>query len=104
MQPKQSDRAARLPPRAYERLLEISVQLNARHDVDELIQYIVETAASLLDCGAASLMLYDGKVDRLRFIATTGSDASALHAILVPVSGSLAGRIDADSRSADGCP
>ena len=98
MQPRLADRAARLPSRAYERLLEISVQLNARHDVDELIQYIVETAASLLDCGAASLLLYDAKVDRLRFIATTGSDASALQAILVPVSGSVAGRIFAENR------
>ncbi len=77
----------------HERLLEISVQLNTQHDVDELLQYIIETAALLLDCEAASLLVFDSKSRHLRFAAATGSDPAALASIPVPLSGSVAGRI-----------
>ncbi|MGI9173983.1 MAG: ATP-binding protein [Rhodothermales bacterium] len=84
--------------RAYERLLEISVHLNSTRDLDDLLLYIIETAASVLNCEAASLLLFDEEAGQLRFAAATGSDAEALAAIPVPLHGSLAGRIFAQNQ------
>ncbi len=43
------------------RLVEVSLALNSTLDPDELLQSIIDAAAELLDCQAASLMLYDIK-------------------------------------------
>ena len=88
-----TDRGPAPTARAYERLLEISVHLNSTRDLDDLLLYIIETATSVLNCEAASLLLFDEEAGQLRFAAATGSDAEALAAIPVPLHGSLAGRI-----------
>ena len=93
MHATRTDRGPTPTARAYERLLEISVHLNSTRDLDDLLLYIIETAASVLNCEAASLLLFDEGVGELRFAAATGSDAEALAAIPVPLHGSLAGRI-----------
>ena len=87
------DRGPSPTARAYERLLEISVHLNSTRDLDDLLLYIIETVASVLNCEAASLLLFDEEAGQLRFAAATGSDTKALAAIPVPLHGSLAGRI-----------
>jgi signal transduction histidine kinase len=75
------------------RLVEQSVILNSTLELDELLQLITATATELLDCEAASIMLYDEKNPRLFFAAATGSDPAKLAEIPVPIGGSLAGTI-----------
>ena len=75
------------------RLVELSVTLNSTLDLDALLQLITATATELLDCEAASILLYDDKNPRLYFAAATGSDPEKLAEIPVPIDGSLAGTI-----------
>jgi len=75
------------------RLVELSVTLNSTLDLDALLQLITSTATELLDCEAASILLYDEKQSRLYFAAATGSDPRKLAEIMVPIDGSLAGSI-----------
>jgi signal transduction histidine kinase len=75
------------------RLVELSVTLNSTLDLDELLQLITATATELLDCEAASILLYDEKNPRLYFAAATGSDPAKLAEIPVPIDNSLAGTI-----------
>jgi signal transduction histidine kinase len=75
------------------RLVELSVTLNSTLDLDELLQLITETATELLECEAASILLYDEKNPRLYFAAATGSDPAQLAGIPVPIDSSLAGTI-----------
>ncbi len=75
------------------RLVELSVTLNSTLDLDELLQLITATATELLECEAASILLYDEKNPRLYFAAATGSDPAQLAGIPVPIDSSLAGTI-----------
>lgn len=75
------------------RLVELSVTLNSTLDLDELLQLIITTATELLDCEAASILLFDEKNPRLYFAAATGSDSAQLAEIPVPIDNSLAGTI-----------
>jgi signal transduction histidine kinase len=75
------------------RLVELSVTLNSTLDLDDLLQLITTTAADLLDCEAASILLYDERKPRLSFAAATGSDPARLAEIPVPIDNSLAGMI-----------
>lgn len=75
------------------RLVELSVTLNSTLDLDDLLQLITATATELLDCEAASILLYDEKNPRLYFAAATGSDPAKLAEIPVPIDNSLAGTI-----------
>jgi signal transduction histidine kinase len=75
------------------RLVELSVILNSTLDLGALLQLITATATELLDCEAASILLYDEKNPRLFFAAATGSDPEKLAEIPVPIDGSLAGTI-----------
>jgi signal transduction histidine kinase len=81
------------------RLMEVSLTLNSTLNIDDLLQYIIKTAAELLDCEAASLLLYDEKRNRLFFAAATGSDPKKLASIPVPIDGSLAGTIFREGKS-----
>ncbi|MBL8061624.1 MAG: GAF domain-containing sensor histidine kinase [Anaerolineales bacterium] len=75
------------------RLVELSVTLNSTLDLEELLQLITATATELLECEAASILLYDEKNPRLFFAAATGSDPAKLAEIPVPIDSSLAGTI-----------
>jgi signal transduction histidine kinase len=75
------------------RLVELSVTLNSTLELDDLLQLITSTATELLDCEAASILLYDEKKPRLYFAAATGSDPAQLAEIPVPIDSSLAGTI-----------
>ncbi|MGQ9833145.1 MAG: GAF domain-containing protein [Candidatus Villigracilaceae bacterium] len=71
----------------------MSVALNSTLDLDALLQLIIETAAELLHCQAASVLLYDEQKPHLYFAASTGSDPKKLAKVTVPLDGSLAGTI-----------
>ena len=79
--------------RQLHRLVELSVTLNSTLDLDTLLQLITSTATELLECEAASILLYDEKNHRLYFAAATGSDPAQLAEIPVPIENSLAGTI-----------
>jgi signal transduction histidine kinase len=74
-------------------LMEVSLTLNSTLNLDDLLQYIIKTAAEVLDCEAASILLYDEKRNRLFFAASTGTDTKKVAQIPVPIDGSLAGTI-----------
>jgi signal transduction histidine kinase len=80
-------------PHQLRRLVELSVILNSTLDLDALLQLITATATELLDCEAASILLYDEKDKRLFFAAATGSNPEELAKIPVPIESSLAGTI-----------
>ena len=80
-------------PGHLKRLVELSVILNSTLDLDALLQLITATATELLDCEAASILLYDEKNPRLFFADATGSDPAKLAEIPVPMENSLAGTI-----------
>lgn len=86
------------PQHRAERLLEISLVLNSTRDLNALLQHIIETAAEVLGCEAASLLLYDEEAGRLRFAAATGADPAELARIPVPLDASLAGTIFTENR------
>ncbi len=88
-----------LEARQLARLMEISQTLNSTLNLEELLQYIIRTASELLECEAASLMLYDEKRNRLFFAASTGSDPKKLAQIPVPLDGSVAGTIFREDKS-----
>ena len=81
------------------RLVELSVTLNSTLNVNELLSLIIGTAAEILDCEAASILLYDEKKQALFFAAATGGDAKKLAKIPVPLKDSLAGTIFRTSES-----
>ena len=80
-------------------LVELSVTLNSTLELDTLLQLITGTATQLLDCEAASILLYDEKRGRLYFAAATGSDPRRLAEIPVPLDSSLAGTIFRTNKS-----
>ena len=75
------------------RLVEISVTLNSTLDLDRLLQFIVDSAADLLESEEASILLADDKTQELSFVAATGSDPRELQKIPVPQEGSIAGTV-----------
>ena len=77
----------------FARLVEISVTLNSTLQLEPLLEYILDTAAELLNCEAASILLYDEKQDQLWFAATTGSSPKELAGISIPLTNSIAGKI-----------
>lgn len=82
-----------IPQRQLKRLVELSVTLNSTLDLDDLLELIITTAAQLLYCDAASILLYDEKNPHLYFAAATGSSPARLAETPVPIDGSLAGTI-----------
>ncbi len=75
------------------RLVQISVTLNSTLELGPLLQFLLATAAELLDCEKASILLYNEKRGDLSFMSATGADAEQLAEIPVPLEGSLAGAI-----------
>ena len=82
-----------IPYQQLKRLVELSMALNSTLELEDLLERIVTTAAELLNCEAASILLYDERNPRLYFAAATGSSPAQLAETLVPIDGSLAGTI-----------
>ncbi len=74
------------------RLAEISAVLNSTLELDALLSYLMDAAASITDCEAASVLLWDENTRELQFAATTTSQSDMnLIGQRVPLEGSLAG-------------
>jgi K+-sensing histidine kinase KdpD len=84
---------ASLESKQLARLMEVSLTLNSTLNLDEILNHLLASASDMLDCEAASILLYDEKRNRLIFAASTGSDPGELAKIPVPLDGSLAGTI-----------
>jgi signal transduction histidine kinase len=77
----------------FGRLIEISLQLNAMLDPEELLAFIIQSATEILECQAVSVLLYDDEENRLRFAASTDLNKDELWDIPVPLNSSVAGMI-----------
>ncbi len=75
----------------FERLMEISRQLNSTLDLGALLNLITSAAVELTGTEEASIMLLDPSSGELRFEAASNLSGSAMAAIPVPLEGSLAG-------------
>src|SRR5258708_9869634 len=75
----------------YERLMEISQQLNSILDLGTLLNRIIKAATELTDTEGASILLIDQSTGELRFEAASEMSVGAMEAIVVPKEGSLAG-------------
>src|SRR5262245_19043954 len=74
-------------------LVEVSITLNSTLDLDRLLEFIIATAADVLDAEAASILLLDGNQLQLRFAAATCADAKFLRRIPVPIECSIEGAV-----------
>jgi signal transduction histidine kinase len=81
------------------RLVEISVTLNSSLELKRVLQFIIDSAADLLESEGASILLVDERTQELYFAASTGSDPEELARIPVPLEGSIAGTIFREERS-----
>jgi signal transduction histidine kinase len=76
------------------RLCEVSVTLNSTVELEQLLQYILNTATEVLGCEAASIMLFDERRRELIFTATTSDPGRQRYPqIPVPLRHSIAGAI-----------
>jgi len=75
----------------YERLMEISRQLNSTLDLDALLKRIITAAIELTETEQASILLVDPATGELRFEAASNLSRAEMEAIPVPLKGSLAG-------------
>jgi len=74
----------------YERVIEISQQLNSTRDHFALLKRIIAAAMELLDIEAASILLIDPSTGELRFELAANMDDN-MSSIVVPIEGSIAG-------------
>lgn len=75
------------------RLVDISVTLNSTLDLDRLLEFIIRSAAELVESEGAAILLVDDNTHDLFFAASTGSDPQELAKIPVPMEGSIAGTV-----------
>lgn len=74
----------------YERIIEISQQLNSTRDHPALLRRIIAAAMELIDTETASILLIDPSTGELRFELAANMN-STLSNIVVPMEGSIAG-------------
>lgn len=77
----------------YKKIISISSDLASTLDLDILLKRIVEAAAELTGAEAASILLYDERLERLYFQVASQFDDPFLRGVEVPVGGSIAGWI-----------
>lgn len=75
----------------YERIFEISQQLNSTLDHAALLRRIIRAAMELTHCEAASILLIDPATGELRFEQASNLDPKDFDSIVVPLEGSIAG-------------
>jgi hypothetical protein len=72
-------------------LIDSSVRLNSTFNLPELLQTIMQTAADLLQAGAASLLLYDEANKELTFDVAVGDTADQVKTLRMPADKGIAG-------------
>jgi signal transduction histidine kinase len=77
----------------YERLMEITRQLNSMLDLHSLLLRIIDASIELTRTEQASILLIDQNTGELRFEASSNLSGGAMEQIVVPMEGSLAGWI-----------
>lgn len=77
----------------YERIIEISQELNATFDLMALLRKIVSAAKELINTEAASIMLVDEATGQLHFTIASNIKPHEMENIVVPIEGSIAGWI-----------
>jgi signal transduction histidine kinase len=77
----------------YQQLISISQDLASTLDLDILLNRIVQAAADLSGAEAASILLYDERLQNLQFQVATNLDEPLMRGLLVPVDSSIAGWI-----------
>jgi signal transduction histidine kinase len=75
------------------RLIEVSLTLNSTLNLDELLQFIIQTATKIINCESVSILLYDEKRKQLVFAPAAASDPKGTSDLPVPLDNSLAGTI-----------
>ena len=75
----------------YEKIIEISKQLNSTLDHVDLLKQIVEASMELTDTEAASILLLDAVTGELRFEISSNMNPHEMDEIIVPLEGSIAG-------------
>ena len=75
----------------YERLMEITRQLNSVLDLGTLLLHIIDASIELTRTEQASILLVDQTTGELRFEASSSLSGGAMEQIVVPLEGSLAG-------------
>jgi signal transduction histidine kinase len=85
-------------PHHLERLLEVSRTLSSIHDLPQLLQTVVDSAAELTLSEAASILLYDPTAGELRFEAASGAPQGTLSTLSVPLDSSIAGWVFTHTR------
>ncbi len=91
--PIQELESARTAMRNYERILDISRQLNSTLEHRPLLQQIVAAVTEIIDTEAASIMLIDPSTGELRFEISSNMNTNLMEKIVVPMEGSIAGWI-----------
>jgi len=75
----------------YERLMEITRQLNSVLDLNTLLLHIIDASIELTRTEQSSILLIDPSTGELRFEASSSLSGGAMEQIVVPLEGSLAG-------------
>ena len=86
-------------PARFLRLIEVAGNLSSTLDLDVLLNRIVLTAAELTGAQEASILLYDENNEELYFQAATNMDSGLMRGLIVPVDGSIAGKIVRERRA-----
>jgi signal transduction histidine kinase len=75
----------------YERIIEISQQINSTLDHAALLRRIVSAAMELTNSQTASILLLDPTTGELRFELAPNIDSNQIDTLVVPMEGSIAG-------------
>lgn len=81
-----------------QRLLDLCLALASTRPLGDVLDLILDATTDLVGCDRASMLLYDGATEQLRFVASTSEETEALARIPVPLDGSLAGTIFRERR------
>ncbi len=88
-----TDKGKNSPISRYKKIISISNDLASTLDLDILLKRIVKAAAELTEAEAASILLYDERLERLYFQVASQYDDPLLRGLEVPVKDSIAGWI-----------
>ncbi len=78
---------------SIERLREISSWISSVHDLDQLLELIIESASKMMRAKASSLLLLDEKTGRLHFKVATGEKKQEIKTYEVELGKGIAGHV-----------
>ncbi len=81
------------PEISIERLKEISTWVSSVHDLDRLLELIIETATRMMDAKASSLLLLDKKRKKLYFKVATGEKKIDVKKFEIDIGQGIAGYV-----------